>query len=188
MSKLITNRIYSIGYGQMETGRFLGELVQRNIQYLIDVRSYPTSRFRPDFRKVTLERLLTMVGIQYVHLGGELGGRPSDPTSLDNNGHVDYTLLSDREQYRNAIARIVRDVASGRILCLMCSESKPEDCHRSKLIGESLLTEGLDLRHILPDGLEVNQVALRLKFISKQGELFGHELKSRLKYSPKQAR
>jgi uncharacterized protein (DUF488 family) len=34
-------------------------------------------------------------------------------------------------------------------IAIMCSESKPEECHRSKLIGEELLKKNISIRHII---------------------------------------
>ena len=34
----------------------------------------------------------------------------------------------------------------------MCSETNPEECHRSKLIGKELLLKGIDTNHILNQG------------------------------------
>ena len=40
---------------------------------------------------------------------------------------------------------------------LMCSEGKPELCHRSKLIGVELAKRGITIGHIDPDGAVVDQ-------------------------------
>ncbi|GAB7389377.1 hypothetical protein BSNK01_32150 [Bacillaceae bacterium] len=41
--------IYTIGYGHRNISEFISLLKNYGIQYLIDVRSKPSSRFNPDF-------------------------------------------------------------------------------------------------------------------------------------------
>ena len=37
-------------------------------------------------------------------------------------------------------------------IAMMCSERKPEDCHRSRLIGRVLFENGIEIRHIDENG------------------------------------
>ncbi|HLO99390.1 MAG TPA: hypothetical protein VK171_12410, partial [Fimbriimonas sp.] len=39
----------------------------------------------------------------------------------------------------------------GRKLCLMCGCMRPQNCHRSRLLGKELLEQGVDLQHIMDD-------------------------------------
>ena len=47
--------IYTIGYGNRALEDFLTILEAHQIRYLIDVRSVPYSRFKPEFSKTSLE-------------------------------------------------------------------------------------------------------------------------------------
>ena len=70
--------IFTIGYGAREIDAFIAALQQQHIEFLIDVRSRPYSRYKPDFSRDALEGHLRRAGIRYVFLGDSLGGRPAD--------------------------------------------------------------------------------------------------------------
>ena len=46
--------IYTIGYGSRSIEQFIEVLQEYNIAYLIDVRSTPYSRYKPEFSKEVL--------------------------------------------------------------------------------------------------------------------------------------
>ena len=86
--------IFTIGYGAREIDAFIAALQQQHIEFLIDVRSRPYSRYKPDFSRDALEGHLRRAGIRYVFLGDSLGGRPADPTCYDADGKVDLTRVA----------------------------------------------------------------------------------------------
>ena len=139
--------IYTIGYGAREIEAFLAALQANQIEYLIDVRSSPYSRFKPEFSKKALQTFLEENEVRYLFMGDTLGGQPDDETCY-TDGKVDYAKLAQKSFYRAGIKRL--HTASGKDLhvVLMCSEGKPENCHRSKLIGQTLTGEGIEVRHI----------------------------------------
>jgi len=123
--------IFTIGYGAREIDAFIAALQQQHIEFLLDVRSRPYSRYKPDFSREALEGHLRRAGIRYVFLGDTLGGRPADPTCYD------YAQVEQRAFYHEGLERVARAHEQGRRVALMCSEGKPEACHRSKLISTS---------------------------------------------------
>jgi hypothetical protein len=60
----------------------------------------------------------------------------------------------------------------------MCSESKPEECHRSKLIGQELLKKKISLKHIVSDKLVKSQEMVMSELTKGKGtvDLFGNEI------------
>jgi uncharacterized protein (DUF488 family) len=52
----------------------------------------------------------------------------------------------------------------GHRLALLCSEARPTDCHRSKLLAEMLVERGVPVTHIDEDGnlVEHAEIAARL--------------------------
>ncbi|WP_238194056.1 DUF488 domain-containing protein, partial [Methylobacterium frigidaeris] len=50
--------IYTIGYGSRSIEEFIEVLHQHEIAYLIDVRSAPYSRYKPEFSKAALVKEL----------------------------------------------------------------------------------------------------------------------------------
>jgi uncharacterized protein (DUF488 family) len=141
------NPIYSIGHGTRKIEDFLNVLKDHGIEYLIDVRSIPFSKFNPQFSQGSLKYSLEATGIKYVFMGDTIGGRPTDPTCY-TNGKVDYEKLKTTDLFQQGIERVKRAYAKKIPIALMCSESKPSECHRSKLIGKVLFADGISLNHI----------------------------------------
>jgi uncharacterized protein (DUF488 family) len=167
--------IYTIGYGARDMATFVRVLHENEIAYLIDVRSKPYSRYKPEFSKQALQESLQEQHIRYVFMGDELGGQPADPSCYDADGKVDYEKCARREAYREGIRRLHEARAKGLRVALMCSEGKPESCHRSKLIGETLTAEGLPVMHIDEKDALVPHKDVLLRVIKGQPSLFGDD-------------
>lgn len=139
--------IYTIGYGSRSLEQFIAVLQRYGIRYLVDVRTAPYSRFKPEFSKAPLEATLQAAGIRYVYMGDTLGGQPADPDCY-TDGKVDYEKVKTKDFYLQGIERIRTAFQQQQPVALMCSEGKPEQCHRSKLIAPSLLDIGVAVEHI----------------------------------------
>lgn len=161
-------------------------LVERGIQFLIDIRSRPYSGRHPQYAREALAAALRRHGIRYVFLGDLLGGLPQDAECYDEEHKVDYAQLEKSERFIRGIARLRSAWQKGLRVCLMCSESRPEECHRSKLIGEVLDAEGIPVRHIGADGVDHRQMEIRQLLLDADGSLFGpgfFRFTSRKRYS-----
>ena len=156
--------IFTIGYGNRSFDDFLALLNENRITFLVDVRTSPYSQYKPEFSKDALAARLYDCDIQYVFLGNELGGKPAG-TDCYVDGKVDYDLLRQKGFYKRGIDRIVEAHGEDHRLALMCSEGKPEECHRSKLIGVTLAELGIPLSHLDENGEYKTQdeVIARLK-------------------------
>lgn len=126
---------------------------------LADVRSSPFSRFNPQFNRENIAEDLRNSGIKYAFFGRALGARADDP-SCYMNGKVQYSRLASRQEFREAIARLLKGAVDHRI-ALMCAEQEPLDCHRTILVSQELLKAGCEVRHIHHnDSLETHAAAL----------------------------
>src|SRR4051794_1834947 len=76
--------IFTIGHSTHGAGAFLDLLRAAEIELLVDVRRYPSSRRFPWFSRPELERSLAEAGIAYRHEEA-LGGR-RDPAPDSRNG------------------------------------------------------------------------------------------------------
>jgi uncharacterized protein (DUF488 family) len=141
----------SIGYGRRTIAHFLALLHQHQIACLIDVRSRPFSRFNPDFSRKRLEAHLSEAGIEYVFLGETLGGMPGDPSCYSPEGKIDYTEVRQRAFFHEGLSHLHRFREQGVRAALMCAETKPEMCHRSRLIGAALAEQGIEILHLAED-------------------------------------
>lgn len=130
---------------------FVELLSKHGIRYLIDVRVQPYSSYRPEFSREPLAEVLAEHEIRYVHMP-ELGGRPDDDRFWIDDRKVDYEELKKVPAYQHGIDRLETASEQGNAVCLMCSEGRPEVCHRTKLVGESLVERDIPVFHIDADG------------------------------------
>lgn len=149
MAKEKQSTIYSIGHGNKNIEQFIDELKVYNIEYLVDVRTTPYSKWNPHFNKNDLIYKLKENDIGYIFLGDKIGGLPSDKSCYTEDGKIDYILLKDKEFFKEGLDRLINANTKNIKVATMCSETKPEECHRSKLIGKELLLLDIDMKHIL---------------------------------------
>lgn len=131
-------RIFTIGYGNRKFEDFVGVLKRHRVKLVVDVRSFPTSKW-PEFTRESLEQLLPGKGIAYVHLK-ELGG-------YRRGGYERYMLTEDFER---GFKRLV-ELAKRRRAALMCVELNPKGCHR-RFIAKRLKDEGWEVVHLVGKG------------------------------------
>ncbi|RJP32567.1 MAG: DUF488 domain-containing protein [Candidatus Omnitrophota bacterium] len=174
--------IYTIGYGKRTTDELLTILADHHITYLIDVRSSPYSKFKPEFSKTSLQPTLAQAGIRYVFMGDLIGGTPEDPVCY-TDGKADYDKIAETERYQKGIARLLSAFEQNLSICLMCSEGKPELCHRSKLIGNTLKQKGIPVLHINEENETKTQEYIMNVIEGWQMTLFDMPLLSRKTYS-----
>jgi uncharacterized protein (DUF488 family) len=140
-------QIFTIGHGNRKIECFIELLVKNNIEFVIDVRSIPYSRYHPQFRQLNLKASLESVGINYLWLGKELGGRPTDP-NLYINGKVDYNSIKKTTAFKTGIEQVIQLIAQQVKVTLMCSEGDYNQCHRKQLISDELIRAGISVFHI----------------------------------------
>jgi uncharacterized protein (DUF488 family) len=165
--------IYTIGYGAREIADFITVLQTNQIAYLIDVRSKPYSRYKPDFSKQALEQHLTQNNIRYVYMGDVLGGMPDDPDCYDENGKVVYDKVAQKAFYQEGIGRLQSAWEQELRVAIMCSEGKPENCHRTKLISKTLIAQNIPVSHIDEKDQLIRQEEALLRLNKNQPSLFG---------------
>jgi len=118
----------------------LAALVAAGVTHLVDVRTAPYSRFKPEFSREPLAAALEADGIRYVFMGRELGGQPG--------GKPDYGQMRLRPAFHEGIARVEAGHEAGHRIALMCAEAKPQSCHRTTLVAQELATLGIPVSHI----------------------------------------
>lgn len=140
--------IYSIGHGTRSAEDFLALLQKFKIKYLIDVRSVPHSAYNPQFNQLALSAFLEQNNVHYVFMGDALGGRPKDSLCYNLNGKVDYNIVKTKSFFTKGISRLKTAYDKNIPVAFMCSEYKPEHCHRSRLIASTLYEQGIHVMHI----------------------------------------
>lgn len=143
--------IYTIGHSNHPIERFLELLEKYEIEVLVDIRSNPFSRFSRHFSHDPLKTAIQSAGAKYLYLGKELGGKPKESEFYDQDGHIDYGLISATERFAAGIERLMDGIGKYRA-AIMCSEESPVDCHRRRLVGPVLMQRGVELKHIRGNG------------------------------------
>lgn len=169
--------IHTIGYAAHNVESFIAALTKFNITAIADVRSQPYSKFKPEFNKENLKKVLVANGIDYVFLGENIGARIKAPECY-KNGQVDYELISKHPLFQEGIDRLLKGMEKFSI-ALMCAEKDPINCHRTILICKHLKGYQLQIYHILDtDTLESqSETEFRLMelFHLEQPDLFINE-------------
>jgi uncharacterized protein (DUF488 family) len=150
--------IYTIGHGNRKQDEFLDLLKAFDIHYVIDVRSQPFSKFNPHFNQSDIKYFLEVHGVKYVFMGDTLGGRPNDNSCYDSEGKVDYEIVKTKDFFKQGVERLKKAYDKDINVAVMCSESKPSECHRTKLIGRILSEENILLQHIDEKGIVKDQL------------------------------
>jgi len=142
--------VFTAGYEGLSIDGFLNLLIVSGIKRLIDVRNNPIAR-RYGFHKSTLQRLTVRLEIDDVHLP-ELGIRSEDRQSLVDQDDYDTlfdryekTILKDERESIQQVGRLVTELPS----VLVCMESEPKCCHRSRLAAAVSKEIKLPIRHLM---------------------------------------
>lgn len=155
------------------------KLQEYNINFLVDVRSVPFSRQYPQCNADNMKVMGKRLGIPYMNMP-EIGAkansqqkvfskaseiffehevfpvaksyRPDKTELLDFEEIVDFRKFRCDEYFLSGLKRIENAYSKDFVLCLMCSEKKPMDCHRYFLISKALeqrFGDWLEVRHIV---------------------------------------
>lgn len=143
--------VFTIGHSNREFSDFLGVLTAHEIELVADVRSYPASRYAPQFNRKRLADALETNGIGYAFMGGELGGRPKEAEFYDADGGVLYSKLARSQRFQRGLERLTELLRESRV-AVMCSEENPASCHRRLLVGLALQARGIEVLHLRADG------------------------------------
>ncbi|MDE6823916.1 MAG: DUF488 domain-containing protein [Duncaniella sp.] len=184
--------LYSIGHGQKSFEELIQELLSFNINYLVDVRSNPFSKWATQFNRGIIENLLKPTSIRYAYMGDVIGGRPIDDSCYDEEGFFDYHKMALMPRFVQGLHRLIDANSKHLTVAVMCSESNPAECHRSKLIGRELFFGAeIAMTHIIAPGKSRSQIEImteldRGKGNWPDGDLFGSPIppyfKSRKSY------
>lgn len=166
--------IWTVGHSNHTFERLVELLRAELIDFVVDVRSYPYSRFAQQFNREDVESQLRTDGIGYLFLGEQLGGRPSREDHYDEQGRARYDRMAEQPSFLKAIKRL-QDGCQHHRIALMCSESEPHDCHRRLLVGKVLADHGVQLRHIFADGTVLTESTVDLRVEDGQESLFEEE-------------
>jgi hypothetical protein len=132
--------LYTIGHGSRELDGFLAQLRAVGVTLLVDVRSFPSSRWSKQFDKSRLSQPGALgASMRYRHMP-ELGGynRDRTPRTRDEDWRAGISWLADRVRRET--------------LAVFCMETAADRCHRTQTIEPDLraVAPELEIVHLLP--------------------------------------
>jgi uncharacterized protein (DUF488 family) len=146
--------IYTIGHSNHSIDDFIALLRQHEIEALVDVRRFPSSRRLPHFNRPSLAETLGKHGVEYHWLESLGGHRKKGLADSPNCGWKDESfrnyadhMLGD--EFRAGADRLLK-IGENRRVVIMCAEKSFHDCHR-KLASDYLIASGVSVQHILVD-------------------------------------
>jgi len=128
--------VYTLGTSTRTKEEFLELVNYYHIETVVDVRSFPQSRFE-HFKRENLAEILKEGGVAYIYLGKELGG-------FRKGGYLSYTKSTP---YQEGISHLER-IGKESIAAFICAERFPWKCHR-RFIALSLEQRGWQVIHII---------------------------------------
>ncbi len=158
--------------------RMFNVLRNYKVSYLVDVRSVPYSKQYPQCNADNLKIAGKRYGVPYMHMpevGAKVSAdqevfsrasdiffndifpipksnRPEKTELFKDDEIVDFNKFRNDEFFLKGIKRIETAYEKEFILCLMCSEKAPVDCHRYFLISKTLekkFGDWLTVQHIV---------------------------------------
>jgi len=130
--------IFTMGTSNRTFEEFVEMLRTYKIEMVIDVRSFPTSKF-PHFQKEALAQSLAEENLGYFYLGKELGG-------FRQGGYEAYTQTLEYLVGMELLERMASRCRS----VVICAERLPWRCHR-RFIGRSLQERGWQVKHVIDE-------------------------------------
>ncbi|MEZ6137167.1 MAG: DUF488 domain-containing protein [Pirellulaceae bacterium] len=167
--------IFSIGHSNVEQNQFVQLLQQHAIEVLVDVRTSPYSRYTSHFNREVLKAAIEPLGIRYLFMGEQLGGRPTGDDFYDANGHVLYSRVAEADFFLSGVERLKLGGQKFRV-AMMCSEEDPTVCHRFLLVSRVLSDQGETVTHIRGDGSLQTDRELRISKADLAQQLLFPEL------------
>ena len=167
--------VFTIGHSNLPSDEFEGLLRKFGIQLVVDVRSYPKSRYSPRYDSDILGRRLEGdLGIGYQQAGAALGGHVQEGKG-ENRRRLTYEETMRRPEFARYMKAIRECAREGTRVALMCSESDPSDCHRFAMLGYALAhpadgrVKPVDVQHITCGGYLLSQEYLETRLVKDLG-------------------
>jgi uncharacterized protein (DUF488 family) len=148
----MANRICTVGHSTRGFGEMLTMLRNNDVTYLVDVRSYPSSRKFPQWNQsAIIQELPAGIGYRWIR---KLGGRRHTPEGVPSvNGawrvkaFRDYADYMATDAFAEGLGELL-ELAEHERPAIMCSEAVPWRCHRG-LITDALIVVGVEVLDIM---------------------------------------
>ena len=141
------NKIYTIGFTKKTLEDFITRLKKAGVQRVLDIRLNDSSQLSGFAKSQDLEFILKQFGIEYTSVK-ELAPDKAllDKYREDKNWGEYEGNFKALMKARNAKKTLDELQLDKKISCFLCSEDKPEKCHR-RLVAE-ILDKSFEIMHL----------------------------------------
>ena len=147
--------LLTVGHGTLPADEFVDLVHAAGVELVVDIRSFPTSRRHPQFRREAMQRWLPAAGVAYrwePRLGGRRKARADSPHgALRVPAFRGYADHMETNEFAAALDELLAD-ADRECTAVMCAESVWWRCHRRLLADAALLLRGAAVEHLFHDG------------------------------------
>jgi len=156
MTQKENKKLWTIGHSTHSLDEFVAMLQSFNVECVMDIRRFPSSKKFPHFNKDNLEKSIPEHNIQYIHFE-ELGGRrkaksDSKNTTWRNTSFMGYADYMETAEFKEGLENL-KKIAIQKRTAIMCSEAVWWRCHRS-MVSDTLKAEKWMVLHIMGIGKE----------------------------------
>lgn len=144
--------LFTIGHSQYTPDYFVHLLKMHDINYVLDVRSTPYSKYAEQFNRENASIFLEKSNIRYSYMGTYFGARPMDMSLYSADGCLDFEKVTQSEKFNVGVGSVILGLERGNKIALMCTEKDPFDCHRAIMVARAFDGKGIEVNHILADG------------------------------------
>ncbi len=112
--------IYLVGYGNKKIDDFINNLINLKIDFLLDIRSAPYSKWHDQYKHTRLAIELERNNITYVFMGDTL----SESSDIKNwyYYHDLYDLIKEKSYFRNGLNNSTVADSSKMNIAILCNE------------------------------------------------------------------
>ena len=144
-------RLFTIGFTQKTAETFFGQLCERGVKRIIDVRLKNVSQLAGFAKKEDLRYFLKTIGdIDYSHIPELAPTKELLDEYRKNKG--DWTMYEKKFMALLSGRQVEKKLSKADFDrgCLLCSEHKPDHCHR-RLVAEYLNDKwgNIEITHIV---------------------------------------
>lgn len=141
--------LYTVGHSTKSINEFVD--VIKDIDTLVDIRSFPGSRRNPQFNKEALsQELIYRQNTNYKHLPSLGGFRKNEGCDLNTGWKVasfrHFANYMQTEDFQRGIEQL-SNIASESRTAIMCSEALWWRCHR-RMVSDQMVANGWEVIHL----------------------------------------
>ena len=159
--------LYTIGHSQHNIEYFIKMLRKYDINYILDVRSTPYSKYAEQYNRENIEKYISCNGMKYSFMGKFFGARPRKKELYCADGYLDFERVRKTETFIKGFNNVMLGLQRGYSIVLMCTEKDPFDCHRAIMVARAFDLAGIEVKHILADGTLQHQSLLNQRLLNK---------------------